>query len=235
MKKGIRCNEIRYTNGKDRNRICFEFVSDDGVTPSSCTIGLGDIDPMTGERITCVTILQEYYKVVDHEVRTNQQASQSGSLDLTPAQKARRDQLKKDYIDGFITEHGYAPSKDDVRCWLKQKQAERWHLSLDSFVDEEDGSDDLERHAAFSVPAFADREETIEEQALREVAESLTGRKAEVYEAMVQRAAGGQVRLRFGEIAKKWGVAPKQITMDQERIIKMVRKRAEELRREEEL
>ena len=233
MKKGIRCNETRYTNGKDRNRICYEFVSDDGVTPSSFSFGIGDTDPLTGERFTNVTILQEYYKVVDHEVRTNQQAAQSGSLDLTPAQKARRDKLKQEYIEAFTAEHGYAPSKDDVRYWLEQQEVERWHLSLDTILDDENGSDDLERHAAFSVPSFADREETIEEQALREVAESLTGRKAEVFEAMIQRAAGGQARLRFSEIAEKWGVSQKQITMEQERIKKMVRKRAEELKREE--
>ena len=67
-------------------------------------------------------------------------------------------------------------------------------------------------------------------QALREVAVSLTGRKAVVYEAMIQRAAGGQERLRFSDIAEKYGAAPKQITKDQERIMAMVRKRAEELK-----
>ena len=231
MKKGIRCNETRYINGKDRDRISFEFVSDDGITPASCTVRLGDIDPMTGERITCVTVLQEYHKLVDHEVMKNLLAVRPC---YTREQKARRRALMKGFITAFTAEHGYAPSKDTVLWWLEQQEGERWNLSLDLLInDEEDGDDDLDRHDAFSVPAFMDREETIEEQALREVAESLTGRKAEVYEAMIQRAAGGQVRLRFSEIAKKWGVAPKQITMDQERIMERVRKRAEELRREE--
>ncbi len=231
MKKGIRCNETRYINGKDRNRIRFEFLSDDGVTQSSCTIRLGDIDPMTGERITCVTVMQEYHRLVDHEVMKNLQAARPG---YTREQKARRRALLQKFTAAFTAEHGYAPSKDTVLWWLEQQEGERWNLSLDMLInDEEDGDDDLDRHAAFSVPSSTDREETLEEQALREVAASLTGRKAEVYEAMIQRAAGGQVRLRFGEIAQKWGVAQAQITKDQQRIMEKVRRRAEELKREE--
>ena len=49
MKNGIPCNETRFTNGKDRNRIVYQFVADDGVTPSTCTIRIGDKDPLTGE------------------------------------------------------------------------------------------------------------------------------------------------------------------------------------------
>ncbi len=76
-------------------------------------------------------------------------------------------------------------------------------------------------------------EESVELQALREVGAALTGRKAEVYEAMLQREAGGKERLRFVDIAHKWNVSLKQITKDQEKIAAMVRKRAEEIRREE--
>lgn len=50
---------------------------------------------------------------------------------------------------------------------------------------------------------------------------------------MIQRAAGSQVRLRFSEIAKRWGVAPKQINKDQQKIMEMVRKRAKELQAED--
>lgn len=75
MKKGIRCNETRFTNRDKRDRIRFEFVSDDEVTPSSCTVCVGDIDPMTGEKITDLTFFREYYRVVDHEVRENLKAN----------------------------------------------------------------------------------------------------------------------------------------------------------------
>lgn len=231
MKKGIRCNETRYINGRDRNSIRYEFLSDDGITPSSCTVRLGDVDPLTGERITDLTIFREYHRLVDHQVMKN---NNSARPKYTPAEKAHRKQLKEDFILAFTGEHGYAPSTDDILYYLEQLEAERHNLSLDSLInDEEDGDDDLDRHAAFSVLSVADEEESVFMQALREVAAGLTGRKAEVFEAMIQRAAGSQVRIRFSDIAKKWGdVAPKQITMDQKRIMEMIRKRAAELSRE---
>ena len=227
MKKVIRCNETRYTNGADRDRIRYEFLSDDNTTPSSCTIRLGDIDPLTGEKITNLTFFKEYYSLDDHQVMKNLQASRPGYK--TVEQKNRRDRMKSDYIAAFIADHGYAPSRSDVLWHLEQSEKERWNLSLDSLIDEENSGDDLDRHAAFSSPAISDEEESIQMQALREVAVSLTGRKAEVLEAMIQQASGGKVKLRFADIAKKWGVALPQISKEKERIAEMIRKKAEEL------
>ena len=82
------------------------------------------------------------------------------------------------------------------------------------------------------MPAEMEVEIPLQLQALREVAASLTGRRAEVYEAMILRAAGGKERIRFSEIARKWGVSPKQITKDQEKIMEMVRRRAAVIRDE---
>ena len=228
MKKSIRCNETRYVNGGDRDRIRYEFVTEDGVTPSSCVIRLGDTDPRTGEKITDLTFFREYHRLVDHQVRKNLDAIRPG---YTTGEKARRQRRKEAIIAAFVMEHGYAPSTSDVLWWLEEEEPERYNLPLDCLVDEEDGSDDLNRHAAFSIP-FEEEEESAGLQALREVAAELTRRKAEVYEAMIQRAAGGQVRVRFSEIARKWGVSPKQINKDQEKIKEMVRKRARELMEE---
>lgn len=228
MKKGLRCNETWYVDGINRDRIRYEFVAEDGVTPSSCVIRLGDTDPRTGEKITDLTFFREYHRLVDHQVRKNLDAIRPG---YTPGEKARRMQRKEAIIAAFAAEHGYVPSTSDVLWWLEGEEPERYNLPLDCLVDEEDGSDDLNRHAAFSIP-FEEEEEPAGLQALREVAAELMGRKAEVYEAMIQRAAGGQVRVRFSEIARKWGVSPKQINKDQEKIKEMVRKRARELMEE---
>ena len=231
MKKGIRCNETRYVNGPDRDRIRYEFLSDDDVTPSSCTVCLGDIDPLTGEPITDLTFFREYHRLVDHQVMKNIRAACAGYHTLE--QKARREQMKGEYIAAFKAEHGYAPSKADVLYYLEQMEQETWNLSIDSLADRETGESYLDHCAFFCVPFDTDMEESVELQALREVGASLTGRKAEVYEAMLQREAGGQERIRFVDIADKWNVALKQITKDQAKIAAMVRKRAEELRREE--
>lgn len=230
MKKGIRCNELRFTNGEDRMRIRYEFVSDDGVTPSSCTVRLGDTDPVSGEAVTDVTFFREYYRLVDHQVHKNLSAERRG---LTKEEKVWREMEKMAFAEAFEKEWGYAPSRDDILYHLEQGEPNRWNLSMQSCVNRETGESTVDYMTEFSVPAETAREETVEEQALREVAESLTGRKAEVYEAMIQRAAGGKERVMFSEIARKWGVAQAQISKDQRRIMEMVRKRAEEIREEE--
>ena len=230
MKKGIRCNETRFTNGEDRDRIRFEFLSDDGLTPSSCTVRLGDVDPVSGEVITNVTFFREYYRLVDHQVHKNLQAERP---DYTPQHKAWREREKAAFTEAFTKRWGYAPSKDDVLYHLEQLEEERWNQSLSTFVSQETGESTLDWHTEFSVLSEMDKDLPLQLQALREVAASLTGRRAEVYEAMIQRAGGGKERILFSDIARKWGVAPKQITKDQERIMELVRRRAEELRARE--
>ncbi len=227
MKKGVRCNETRNDSREGRDRIRYEFLSDDGITPSSCTVQLGDIDTVTGKAVTDVTIFREYYRLKDHQVRKNLKAERP---EYTEEEIARRKEIREEISEEFRRRWGYAPSRDDLLYLTEEK--ERWNLSVSVLVNEE-GKDCASRHTELSEPAVAEEEETVEMQALREVAASLTGRKAEVYQAMIQRAAGGQERVRFSEIARKWGVAPKQITKDQERIMEMVRRRADEIRKEE--
>lgn len=227
MKKGVRCNETRNDSRQNRDRIRYEFLSDDGITPSSCTVRLGDVDTVTGEAVTDVTVFLEYHRLKDAQVRQNLKAMRP---EYTEEEMVRRKETREAISEDFRRRWGYAPSRDDVVYLMEEP--ERWNLSVSVMVNE-DGKDHSSRHTELSEPAVMDEEEeTVEMQALREVAVSLTGRKAEVYEAMIQRAAGGRERLRFSDIARKWGVAPKQITMDQERIMEMVRKRAEELRKE---
>ncbi len=227
MKKGIRCNATRFDSRKDRDRIRFEFLSDDGLTPSACTVKIGDIDTVSGEPVTNLTFFSEYHRVADAQVRKNLKSERP---DHTQEEIARRKEEKERFIESFRSRWGYAPSKADIQDHLDQLEQNRWNLSVNVLVNEE-GEDHMDRHAVFSHPAEMDEDISAEMQALLEVAASLTGRKAEVYNAMIQRAAGGQERLRFSDIAKKYGVAPKQITKDQERIMEMVRKRAEELKK----
>lgn len=224
MKKGIRCNETRNDAREGRDRIRYQFLSDDGVTPSVCTVQLGDIDTVTGEPVTDVTVFREYQRLKDQQVRKNLKAERP---EYTKEEMARRKEAREAFEEEFRRRWGYEPSRDDLLYLMEEP--ERWNMSVSILVNE-DGKDHTFQHRELSEPATVEEEETVEMQALREVAASLTGRKAEVYQAMIQRAAGGQERLRFSEIAKKWGVAPKQITMDQERIMEMVRRRAEEIR-----
>lgn len=229
MKKGIRCNETRNDTREARDMIRFEFLSDDGLIPSVCTVRLGDVDTVSGEPVTDVTIFREYYRLKDRQVRQNLKAERP---ERTDGEIARRNREKAALAEEFRRRWGYDPSADDLRYLLEDREVERWNLSLSVLVNEED-RDDCCRHVELSTPADMDEEVPVELQALRDVAASLSGRKAEVYEAMIQRAAGGRERLRFGDIAAKYEVSPKQINKDTERIKEMVRRRAEELRRRE--
>jgi len=229
MKKGIRCNETRFTNKDKRDRIQFEFVTDDGNTPSSCTVSIGDIDPVTGEVITDLTFFREYYRVVDHQVHKNVYAERR---ECSEEEKAWREDERKRYIAAFSERWGYEPSRDDVLFHLEMLQGDRRNVSVHSFTNRETGESTLDCKVEFSALDEMDIDEPLEMQALREVAESLTGRKADVYEAMLQRAAGGKERIRFIDLARKWGVSKQQIEQDQRRIMEMVRKRTEVFRQE---
>ena len=228
MKKGIRCNETRNDSREGRDRIRFEFLSDDGITPSVCTVCLGDIDTVTGEPVTSITYFREYHRMKDAQVRINLKSERPV---CSGEELALRKQRKADFIRDFRERWGYEPSGDDIRYFLEEQEKERWNLSVSVLINE-DREDHTGRHRELGALAEMDEEIPVELQALRDVASSLTGRLADVYEAMIQRAAGGRIRIRFSDIARKWGVSPKQINKDQEKIMEKVRRRAEELRRE---
>ena len=185
MKNGIPCNDYLHTPKAKKNRIVFKFVNDDGNTPSSCTVQLGDIDPMTGAAITDMSFFTEYYKMVDHEV----------------------------YIQGKETKN---------------------RLSLDGLTFD-DGDDECERKHHYSTPAvdpFED-DESKDIHRLREATSSLTGRLADVYEAMLVQYSGGTERISMREIAAKWHVHVSQVYKDQEKIVRMIKKSFESSRNAE--
>ncbi len=60
--------------------------------------------------------------------------------------------------------------------------------------------------------------------ALRELAETLRGRKKDVYEAMLDNLACGKKKITNVELARKWCVSESLIRQDQKMIIKMIKK-----------
>ena len=204
--------------------IVYHFVSDDGITPSTCTIRLDDIDPMTGEQITDMDFfLREYYRVNDHQIHKNLNAIR---IPYTSEQKAWREKEKQRYIREFEQEHGYHPSKKDILYHLEQIEPERYNQNLGNITNEEGepvdeyGSEFITHDAD---PFGADLPDDI--YALREIAESLTGRLRAVYDAMLQRAAGGSGRMTLTDVQHEWGVSYNQIMKDTKKIEKMIRER----------
>ena len=224
MKNGIPCNETRFTNGKDRNRIVYQFVADDGVTPSTCTIRIGDKDPLTGEPITDMDFfLREYYRLEDSQVHRNIENSR---MPYSKEQKAWREKEKQKFIRDFEQDHGYRPSADDILYHLEQIEPERYNQNLGGIMNNEGEPVDEfgNEFIRYDTDPFgADLPDDI--CALQEIADSLTGRLRAVYEAMLQRAADGAGRMTLTDVQREWNVSYTQIMKDTKKIEKMIREK----------
>jgi hypothetical protein len=87
----------------------YEFATEDGLTPSSCEIRLGDIDPMTGQPITDESVFKGYYQCVNREVRVNLKQIR---LEKTKEERRKTNELKAGLSARFEQEHGYKPNED---------------------------------------------------------------------------------------------------------------------------
>lgn len=200
-----------------RVNIVYQFLSNDGITPSACTIRIDSKDPRTGKPIADMDFfLREYYKEEDKQVHKNIEAIRRP---FTEKEKAWLKNAAIAYIRIFKEENGYRPSVDSVRYHLEQISEENYHLYLDQ-IKTQNGE---------PVDEFADEFMQTDEDpfgtdlpddiyALREIASSLTGRLRAVYEAMLQHAAGGAGRTTFKEVADEWHVSYNQVMEDSKRM-----------------
>ena len=221
--KGNRCNETVFIRREDRDKIVYRFLSDDQNTPSCSTIKIGDIDPATGKAITNVSIFREYHRIVDRQIHKNLEAVRTP---YSKEQKAQRAKIKKEFIRKFEEEHGYIPTEDDFLYYWDQIGPERYNLYIGQITGR-DGEplDEFGKEFMKSDrdPFGADLPDDI--YALREIADSLTGRLRAVYEAMLQHAAGGAGRITFTEVAREWHVSYNQVMKDSKKIEKMIREK----------
>lgn len=220
---GLPCNETHYTPKNERDRITYQFVTDDGNTPASCTIKLGDTDPLTGEKLTDLEFFHAYYRQTDKEIYSNLNCLRPR---YTKEEKAWRKEEACRYITGFRKKYGYSPTRDDILWHLAQKEQKRYCLYYDGLVNE--NGDSLTDY----IPDFGRRDEDPfgadlpdDVYALRELAETLQGRKKAVYEAMLQNLAGSGKRITNVELAHRWGVHECRIRQDQEQIRAMIKKK----------
>lgn len=226
MKTGIPCNELELHNINTTRSISYHFVTDDGNTPSACTVRLGDTDPFTGKEITDIDFFREYYREANKEAYQSMKGIRPA---MSGTEKEELRQERKKIAEDFRYRHGYEPNTDTVRYLQEERRGSRYHISIEAFADEEECF-------AGSVSALADTaaekalagNESDEIAALREVASSLTGRLKDVYEMMLVRYAGGKVRITGKELAQKWHVSDMQISRDQKKIMEMIREKVTE-------
>ena len=221
---GVPCNQTRYTNGTKRNRIVYHFLSNDGITPSACTIRIDSKDPRTGKPIADMDFfLREYYREEDKQVHKNIKAIRRP---FTEREKAWLRNAAKAYILEFEQENGYRPSVDSVRYHQEQISEENYHLYLDQIKNQNGETADEFAEEFMQTdedPFGTDLPDDI--YALREIAGSLTGRLRAVYEAMLQHVAGGADRTTFKEVANEWHVSYNQVMKDSKKIEKMIREK----------
>ena len=113
----------------------------------------------------------------------------------------------------------------DHQVYVNRKEMKD-RLSLDAMVCD-NGSSELDKNEDFGVPAEDPFAEDLPDEILklREIAASLSGREADVYEALLIRYAGGQEKISVPDLARKWGVSERHIYRDREKIVKMIREK----------
>lgn len=175
MKNGIPCNDYLHVSRVRQDRIVFRFVTEDGNTPSACTVRAGTADPVTGEEVS-ERVLREYYRLADHQV----------------------------YV---------------------QNRETKGVLYPDGLWDDEGNEADKSGFFSAAAPDPFGEDEPDDVRSLREFAESLSGRLADVYEALLVMHAGGKEKISMTDVARKWGVSVTQICKDREKIIRMIREK----------
>ena len=211
MNRKTYCNE-RIMIPKDRqDRIAFEFV-----TGETRTLRIGDIDPVSGERIT-EQIVREYHRVRTAEIHRTLRAER---VPFTEEELAARRKEREEIAAEFEEAHGRKPSKDDVRYIQDERWGNRYNLHMDALYDD-NGEFRDDRLINFHIYKN-DGDEDSDTAALRAFAETLSGRMRDVYELMLEKCSGGAGARTGKEVAERWGVCPATIVKDEARIRKMI-------------
>ena len=230
-------NDVRKTPYSRRNQIQYTFVNEDNSTvPVSCTIRLGDVDPLTGKLID-PEIFRRYHAIVDSEIYFNLKATHSEPM---LQRRAKKQQIWEETRSDFIARFGYEPSTETLSYLIEEKMINPNVRSLDDLSDREGGEFDPVIGSALRDEAaersfdqvLEDMDDVQPLEILHAYAASLTGRLADVYEAMILRYAGGERNIKFVTVARKWGVSQTQIGRDQQKIMRDVRKAIEKARKE---
>ena len=228
-KNGIPAHDTRYVAKKNWNVLRYDFVSDDGLVPSSCEIRLGDPDPMTGEPITDMTVFSSYYRLVNQEVRTNLDQIR---IEKTKKERRKTNELKARLAADFEKEYGYAPNEDNLRHLAEEVEGSPYILvPIDAIVNEEDDSSGVQDWTAYSVP-FDDPyedDESLEIRAMREVGRSLTGRMKVLFDLMYEKFDAGAEKVKRVDLADELGVSPAAITKALAKIAALINAKTAEL------
>ena len=225
----MKCNELLKTGKAGQNTIEYRFVSTDGNTPSRAAIRLGDTDPATGTPIEDIGFFRKYNSIRNSQAYYN---GRNNKAWFTKEEEKAREALRVSIAAAFERDYGYAPNRETLYCLLEEKWPTPYNVSFEGMIDEDESA--FEKY-----PEFEDRrarmefpgEESEDTEALREFAGSLTGRLADVFAVMLEKAGGGAESRQWLDLAERWNVSPSQITKDQKKLIRMIREFSANVRR----
>ena len=205
-------DDCRYYDLRKVDRIVQRFLggdtgsrNKDDKIPLRAVVQVGSVDPSTGKEITKKDVI-DYWTIHNQQAERNKQNSRK---EYTEAEKRARKLDRQEIISNFRQRFGYDPDKGTVKYLLEERWPERYNLSIDQFVDAEEGDDE---YADRCLPLYT---ESVEEQlidsvpdtvvTLREFAATLTGVHAEVYRLLLDQAGGNKVTQE--ELAKSMGIS----------------------------
>ena len=222
MKKGISCFDYSEIGPKGQNRINFHFVTDSGEVESSCSVSLGDIDPMTGERITDLTFFREYHLLRNRQIYYNKKAV---SAPLSGKEKEIRQALRQKIASDFVREYGYMPDNSTLNWLLHEKYPRQYRLELDSFYNDE-GEFWGDCVAEFADPAAEKTFREVEEEGhtLDDFEQTLSPFLQDIFRMLRQESEGINVRGMGKQLAEKWGVDKSYISRMKLKIGKLLQK-----------
>lgn len=212
MKEYYSNDDRRYYDLRKTDKIVLRFLGGDRRSfgeedkiPLRAVIQVGSVDPSTGRVVTKKDVT-EYLTIHNQQAERNKQNTRK---EYTEAEKRARKLDRQEIITDFRKRFGYDPDKGTVGYLLEERWPERYNLSIDQFVDAEEGD---EEYADRCLPLYT---ESVEEQlidsvpdsvfTLREFAATLTGVHAEVYRLLLDQAGGNKVTQE--ELAKSMGIS----------------------------
>ncbi len=212
MKQGIPCFDYREIGPKGQNRIDFYFVTEGRDFRSSCSVSLGDTDPVTGEVIRDAGIFREYHRLRNREVYGNKKAV---SVPLSDREREARREERDRIAAEFRRNYGYAPDRESLDWLLNEKMPKQYRVEIDG-CRKEDGDPWTDRVMSFADPAAEAAFRAVEEEghSLDDFMAQFTGRRRDVLEMLLMKSDGKCVHGMGKALAEKWHVSPARISQD---------------------
>ena len=201
MKKGIPCFDNSFVKVENETILNYEFVCGDEEIASSRRVFLGDVDPMTGEKITDREIFSEIRRIQYGQADCNRRAD---CAPWTKSEKEARNEMRREIAEAFEREHGYAPDAETLEWLLKEQWPKKHRVQMDAFINEE-GNTFREYLMKLEDPSAAEDVWRVE-CSFDEFEKTLDEKECELFQLLLRKANGFCMCGGINDLAAKWGM-----------------------------